>query len=112
MYQYICTRGEYLQPVGAGTPSGAFYLLPYHYLYPCTRTRVVTHICMAGKGYRTGTGAVWPVESRGFTRALAYWQLSSCDRQDPTKGRWTYVIYDDLKAARLEPAAAHISIVS
>ena len=37
-----------------------------------THTRVVTRICMAGKGYRMGTGAVWPVESRGFTRALAY----------------------------------------
>ena len=36
------------------------------------------------------------------------WQLLSCDRQDPTKGRRTYVIYDDLKAARLEPAAARL----
>ena len=25
----------------------------------------------------------------------------------PNKGKWTYVIYDDLKAARLQPAAAH-----
>ena len=29
----------------------------------------------------------------------------------PNKGRRTYVIYDDLKAARLEPAAAHVSIL-
>ena len=30
----------------------------------------------------------------------------------PSKGRRTYVIYDDLKVVRLEPAAAHVSIVS
>ena len=29
----------------------------------------------------------------------------------PYKGRRTYVIYDDLKAARLEPVAAHVSII-
>ena len=43
---------------------------------------------------------------------LGNWQLLSCDQQDPTKGRWTYVIYDDLKVARLEPMAAHVSIIS
>ena len=40
------------------------------------------------------------------------WQLSCCNQQDPTKGRQTYVIYDDLKVARLEPVAAQVSIVS
>ena len=29
----------------------------------------------------------------------------------PYNGRQTYVIYNDLKAARLEPAAAHVSII-
>ena len=29
----------------------------------------------------------------------------------PYKGRWTYVIYDNLKVARLEPAATHVSII-
>ena len=29
----------------------------------------------------------------------------------PYKGRRTYGIYDDLKAARLEPTAAHVSII-
>ena len=29
----------------------------------------------------------------------------------PYKGRRTYVIYDDLKAARLEPVATHVSII-
>ena len=54
-----------------------------------------------------------PTGPRGeLWQLLGNWQLSSCDRQDPTKGRRTYVIYDDLKAARLEPTAAHVSIVS
>ena len=29
----------------------------------------------------------------------------------PYKGRQTYVIYDNLKAARLEPVAAHVLII-
>ena len=54
-----------------GTPMGVFYLLLHHYLYPSTRTHVVTCGCVAGTGYPMGSGAVCALETWGFTCALA-----------------------------------------
>ena len=74
------------------------FLIPYFRGVDATRDTVV------GEAPTGPQGELWQLSGN--------WQLSSCDRQDPTKGRWTYVIYNDLKAARLEPVATHVSIIS
>ena len=44
---------------------------PHWYPYPWVCTRAETRVCVVGKGYPTGMGAGWALESRGFTHALA-----------------------------------------
>ena len=56
----------------AGTPTGVLCRPPCWYPYPWVCTCAETRVCIAGKGYPTGTGAGCALETRGFTRALAY----------------------------------------